>query len=445
MDSNMAYASNYYNTNPMEEIVRNQALQNYAQTRNLSGYNDLNQNQGMMPLPPQYAQENNYIARKAPQMGPPSQEDLIAMFSDMKNNPGNYNQQEIDFAKNLYSQMFGGELFDANVGRALGNAAWEFADTIAFGLLPDQIAENMGVRNLHWSDTAAGTLGSLGAFFTPMGPVATGSKVASKALPMLGRFAKAEGKAIKLPEILQKALGKTEVNIGMKELLNSDKVAARLGSAIGGGFNFETGVNPLGLAIGAMFPMGVGKGGASVANDQQTLANIVKESANLDDFMMKAVSSPGGFSYTIKDVAKKFGVAEDEVMRAYNKTVDVIKQMRTEASNLANYNKMASEGRILPQVVTPRTYGRNDADYLRQLNSQIDEGNRVAENLYKRRNVSANADEIANNITPQMAQRIANMDEALIAQIATDISRIKSIPVNQVTLIDILKYITNAR
>lgn len=287
-----SYNNDFYVPDQREEILRARGLGNFANTNQMISQADVSQNSTMRAVPATYGQQSNYIARQATPMAAPSEADIRMMFNDMRTNPDNYTDEDIEFGKNLYAQMFGGKLFSNDVGRAVNNAAFDFADTLMFGLIPDAL----GPKKLSTADDIGGMIGSAGAFFVPgVGPMAMGSKVANKALPALGKLAgrfgsKAGGAGMKIPVIFQKALGKETIDLSLQGLLNSPKVAARVGGAIGAGFNFEEGINPMGAMLGAAFPIYGNKGNA-LAGSADDVAKSVSQ--NIDDVVAKGENIVG--------------------------------------------------------------------------------------------------------------------------------------------------------
>lgn len=80
-----------------------------------------------------------------------------------------------------------------SLGRTLGNAAFNFIDTLAFGVIPDE----WGPAQLTGSDKVAATVGTIGGMVVPFGgPAKLAQKVLGKsaeAVPALQKIAKGEG------------------------------------------------------------------------------------------------------------------------------------------------------------------------------------------------------------------------------------------------------------
>lgn len=363
----MALVPNYYNTNPEKEVLLNRAMQNFAQTGNYLGPEQMNRNRGIMPLPPEYAQENNYLARQMPQMGPPSQQDMIAMFRDVKRNPTKYSQEDLDIVKQLYQDMYGKSLFgveDTNVLNTIGNFGWELADTAAFGLLPDKIAEKVGLRDITGADDLAKLAGMVGAFFVnPISPATTGTRVAGKILPKAANFFKgAEGATTKVPKFLQGLMGgKTEVSGNLiSKALSNENVIRRVGGALGGGFNFETGINPLGMGLGFAFPTGLrGPKGTDVSKPAVSAANIGEDAATsalrgakmmqADDEFLALVRTNPLMDDIMKTVSTKGKLDGNDVGMLSDKYNVSIKQIR-EGENLIQMFRSKNRTFRLDQV-----------------------------------------------------------------------------------------------
>lgn len=457
----MAYIPNYYVPDQIEQIKRQKGLANYTQTGNVLSNSQFNMNQDVIPLPAQYVHQNNYYARQTPEMGPPSQEDIVAMFRDMRRNPTKYSQEDLDIAKDMYSQLFGGNLFrttDSNMANTLGNAAWELADTAAFGLLPDTMAEDLGLRSLSTADEMAKLAGMVGAFFVnPISPATTGTKVAGKLLPKAANFFKgAEGATTKVPKFLQAAMGgKTEIAGGMGntigKFLENPNVARRVGSALGGGFNFETGFNPLGLALGSFFPGG--KAPITKADEVASTGSIIDEAiANsnkqkllgydptvtmntqkkgLYDYLFKNYHNPGRNlnEADINNIAQKFNMSQDEILKAWNEMSDWTIMFNPNAPKLTNY-------------VTPRTSGRNDRQYLNVLNQSIDDNTRLAEQMYtKGLSVPKTKTEMAIAINDELQMAKANLSQIAgtnpeAARIITELEALWNTPIGKNNIIE---------
>jgi hypothetical protein len=200
--------------------------------------------------------------------------DIISTIRDVKLNPGNYSPDEIQRARELSMEYLGKDIhFDEDVGRILGNAAYGLGDAITFGLLDYVIPNDIKPHSLTTADKIADFLGNGIAWFTPVGPMATGTRIASKILPKVGKklvtsgVTRAAERALegtaKAGEAAATASKAGEAAAAAQEMMNMQKfgqwlqtkgAAERIGSAIGGGFSFSHGINPLGLALGAVFP-----------------------------------------------------------------------------------------------------------------------------------------------------------------------------------------------
>lgn len=80
-----------------------------------------------------------------------------------------------------------------SLGRVLGNAAFNFVDTLAFGVIPD----DWGPAQVTDADAAAATVGSIAGMVTPFGGPARAAKFvtdkAAKAVPAIERIAQGKG------------------------------------------------------------------------------------------------------------------------------------------------------------------------------------------------------------------------------------------------------------
>lgn len=228
------------------------------------------------PYPMEMYQQNQYYAPAPIPQGNIAPGDIINALRQVQMNPGDFSKDEIEAAKQMSLEYFGKPLeFKDDAIRMGKNAAFDFVDTLAFGLIPDKI----GPDKLTSSDEVAGMIGGTAGFFVPgIGPMATGTRLASKVLPSIAKMGTGgvnavtklagEGAGKVVGEGASKALG------GVTEWLGSQNAAARVGSMIGAGFNFEDGINPLGLALGGIFPMGMKGAGKSVS---QAMDDAVKD------------------------------------------------------------------------------------------------------------------------------------------------------------------------
>ena len=308
---------------------------------------------GLQPIP-----TNPVYAQGAMMSGPVPQTnyaigDIMNAIREVQRNPSGFSAEEIARARELSMQYLGKDIdFPDSVTRTLGNAAFDFVDSLAFGLIPDKI----GPHKLTSADDIAGMVGSTAALFTPgIGPMAVGTKIAKKILPSVAKMGggaianvgkvAGEGAGAAAVEGIGKGAGK------IAEWLKSPMAAARLGSAIGGGFNFEDGINPMGAVLGALFPMGAGKGVANAADDAANVASKLGGISALDEWMNGLVKSEmatkttkfGGFSDEVSDIAKNFGVSKDDVMKSYAKARSTaLKEASDLASKAAAEQKAAS-------------------------------------------------------------------------------------------------------
>lgn len=277
------------------------------------------------PYPMEMYQQNQYYAPAPIPQGSMAPGDIINALRQVQMNPGDFSKDEIEAAKQMSLEYFGKPLeFKDDAIRMGKNAAFDFVDTLAFGLIPDKI----GPDKLTSSDEVAGMIGSTAGFFVPgIGPMATGTRLASKILPSIAKMGTGglnavtklagEGAGKVVGEGAGKALG------GVTEWLGSQNAAARVGSMVGAGFNFEDGINPMGAALGAFFPAGTkGLGAVSKADDvlaAGSSANSAKAIQGLRDtplgkeiynrYVNGAVVYPNEYSL----LSKQFGVPIDEI------------------------------------------------------------------------------------------------------------------------------------
>lgn len=225
----------------------------------------------MMPAGLSYSQAP--IQQADPPMG-----DIINAILAVQRNPNVFSNDEIERARE-YSMMYLGKdlVFKDDIGRAAKNAVFDFVDTLAFGAIPDK----MGPNKLTQADEIAGMIGGGAGFFMPgVGPMATGSRLAKHFLPSVAKVGAEGGMVSKLLSSAGEGTGKVVTDVANKGLgvvnnfLTSPNTVARVGSAIGGGFNFEDGINPMGAVLGAIFPMGVKGGNKSVS---QVMDDAVKD------------------------------------------------------------------------------------------------------------------------------------------------------------------------
>lgn len=122
-----------------------------------------------------------------------------------------YNQDPSQFSSNELAELqafmqANGVDWSPNfsAGRALGKAGFEFADSLALGLLPDEWAP----QTFNKGEDIAGTIGSLASFAVPFGGAAAlGRKGASMALNGLGKLEKG-GSILKEGGMLSNLLNK---------------------------------------------------------------------------------------------------------------------------------------------------------------------------------------------------------------------------------------------
>ena len=280
--------------------------------------------------------------------------DVVNAIREVQRNPSGFSMDEINRARELSMQYLGKDIEFANdLGRTVANTLFDAVDTLAFGLIPDSVGEKFGAKKLSSADEIGSMIGSTAALFTPgVGPMAVGTKIAEKFLPSVAKIgteavstvSKVAGDAEKATTLMGKVgeLAKgsgiaSEGLAGVSKFLNSPTTAARIGSAIGGGFNFEDGINPTGAVLGAMFPMGAGKTASvkpipktgSVSSQMDEAMNVANMVKSDDTFIAMANSNPvfkdimnitskrGGISVTDATIlAEKHGVSLKEIQEA---------------------------------------------------------------------------------------------------------------------------------
>lgn len=261
--------------------------------------------------------------------------DVANAIRQVQKNPNDFSSEEIARARELSMQYFGKDIeFASDIGRTLKNAAFDAVDSLAFGAIPDAWGEKLGAKKLTPADEIAGMVGSTAAFFVPgIGPMATGTRLAKKILPSIAKMGTGATSAVtKLAgEGAGKVVGEGAGKVlgGVTEWLGSQNAAARVGSMIGAGFNFEEGINPLGLALGGIFPMGM-KGAGAIDDAASVASKMDAATSKLPLELEKALVSVirNGKSVDINDMAKAFGMSTDDLMKAYERV----------AGNLNNIN-----------------------------------------------------------------------------------------------------------
>lgn len=261
--------------------------------------------------------------------------DVANAIRQVQKNPNDFSSEEIARARELSMQYFGKDIeFASDIGRTLKNAAFDAVDSLAFGAIPDAWGEKLGAKKLTPADEIAGMVGSTAAFFVPgIGPMATGTRLAKKILPSIAKMGTGATSAVtKLAgEGAGKVVGEGAGKVlgGVTEWLGSQNAAARVGSMIGAGFNFEEGINPLGLALGGIFPMGM-KGAGAIDDAVSVASKMDAATSKLPLELEKALVSVirNGKSVDINDMAKAFGMSTDDLMKAYERV----------AGNLNNIN-----------------------------------------------------------------------------------------------------------
>ena len=112
---------------------------------------------GLQPIP-----TNPVYAQGAMMSGPVPQTnyaigDIMNAIREVQRNPSGFSAEEIARARELSMQYLGKDIdFPDSVTRTLGNAAFDFVDSLAFGLIPDKI----GPHKLTSADDIAGMIGS---------------------------------------------------------------------------------------------------------------------------------------------------------------------------------------------------------------------------------------------------------------------------------------------
>jgi len=233
-------------------------------------------NTGMSAYPEQMMPMNYSYGQAPIPNAVPAPGDIMNAILAVQRNPDEFSKDEIERARQYSLEYLGKDLeFKDSIGRAGKNAAFDFVDTLAFGAIPDK----WGPDKLTQADEIAGMVGSGVGFFMPgVGPMATGTRLAGKFLPSIAKMGTGGVNAVtKLAgEGAGKVVGEgaSKALDGVTDWLASPQGIARVGSAIGGGFNFEDGINPMGAALGAFFPVGVKGAGKSVS---QAMDDAVKD------------------------------------------------------------------------------------------------------------------------------------------------------------------------
>ena len=295
--------------------------------------------------------------------------DILNAILAVQRNPSNFSAEEIAKAREYSMTYFGKDLtFEDKASRVVGNFLFDALDTLAFGLIPDKI----GPHKLTSADEIAGMIGSTGALFTPgVGPMTVGTKIAKKILPSVAKIGggaianvgkvAGEGAGAAAVEGIGKGAGK------VAEWLKSPMAAARLGSAIGGGFNFEEGVNPMGAVLGALFPMGVGsKAGAAASKADDAVAGVAgkideatatalnqAKAMAKDDAIMEAIKSNPVMEKIANIVGKRGSVSNVEaaaLANDYNVTINEVFKAE----------QMIKEWRKVPRVFASEPPARSD-------------------------------------------------------------------------------------
>ena len=324
---------------------------------------------GLQPIP-----TNPVYAQGAMMSGPVPQTnyaigDIMNAIREVQRNPSGFSAEEIARARELSMQYLGKDIdFPDSVTRTLGNAAFDFVDSLAFGLIPDKI----GPHKLTSADDIAGMIGSTAALFTPgIGPMAVGTKIAEKILPSVAKMGggaianvgkvAGEGAGAAAVEGIGKGAGK------IAEWLKSPMAAARLGSAIGGGFNFEDGINPMGAVLGALFPMGAGSAaGKAVSKADDAVAGVAgkideatatalnqAKAMAKDDAIMEAIKSNPVMEKIANIVGKRGSVSNVEaaaLANDYNVTINEVFKAE----------QMIKEWRKVPRVFASEPPARSD-------------------------------------------------------------------------------------
>jgi len=273
------------------------------------------------PYPMEMYQQGQYYAPAPIPQGNLALGDIINALRDIQMNPGNYSNEEIETAKQMSMDYLGKPLeFKSDLGRMAKNAAFELADTAAFGLIPDK----WGPSKLTKGDDIAGMVGSTAAFFAnPISPIATGSRLAAKLLPNVTKLGTKTVQAVEAMTGAEKAIAK---GTGMLDKVLADpNTVRRIGSAIGGGFNFEDGINPMGAALGAFFPYLPNKGSVKPVPKSTTVSNQM-DMATAGKVVWQQRDTPlGKMMYEryvngkvvlpseYQHIAKQFGVSIDDV------------------------------------------------------------------------------------------------------------------------------------
>lgn len=323
--------------------------------------------------------------------------DVVNAIREVQRNPSGFSMDEINRARELSMQYLGKDIEFANdLGRTVANTLFDAVDTLAFGLIPDSVGEKFGAKKLSSADEIGSMIGSTAALFTPgVGPMAVSTKIAKKFLPSIAKIG--TGAIANVGKVAGEGAGAAAVEGAAKGVgkvanwLGSDMAAARIGSAIGGGFNFEDGINPTGAVLGAMFPMGAkGVGAVSKVENVGTQAiksvddvnAILKNIGPLERGLYKAIKNNAPID--IKEVAKMFKISEQEVMSKYQNLREVFKR-----SEQLNAELRVSKGMLLnqgkppiPPTVVPTGGNNGTVSYLDEINDIVSNNNRYAEDLY---------------------------------------------------------------
>lgn len=292
--------------------------------------------------------------------------DVVNAIREVQRNPSGFSMDEINRARELSMQYLGKDIEFANdLGRTVANTLFDAVDTLAFGLIPDSVGEKFGAKKLSSADEIGSMIGSTAALFTPgVGPMAVGTKIAKKFLPSVAKIG--TGAIANVGKVAGEGAGAAAVEGAAKGVgkvanwLGSDMAAARIGSAIGGGFNFEDGINPTGAVLGAMFPMGAGKvnkvtskadEAASVANkmDMATAGKVVWQQRDTplgkmmyERYVNGKVVLPSEYQH----IAKQFGVSIDDVKNTEELIRNIVKspkwQIPEKSDMLANLDDINS-------------------------------------------------------------------------------------------------------